>query len=134
MYEIKKKNRPWLDALFTVDPESTFSTMARPPSLSIAFTSTREQPSGADALGPRSLSLKVGEQLRPAVLGVILLTLLTGCVFPLGLLALGHFLFPGRTDGRLLTRGGSVIGSEFIAQDFTRLEYFQPCPSVAGAG
>jgi hypothetical protein len=70
MYEIKKKNRPWLDALFTVDPESTFSTMARPPSLSIAFTSTREQPSGADALGPRSLSLKVGEQLRPAVLGL----------------------------------------------------------------
>jgi K+-transporting ATPase ATPase C chain len=92
------------------------------------------EPSGADAFGPRSLILKLGEQLRPAILGVILFTLLTGCVFPLGVFALGHFLFPGRADGSLLTRGGIVIGSEFIGQNFTRPEYFHPRPSVAGSG
>jgi potassium-transporting ATPase KdpC subunit len=77
---------------------------------------------------------KLREQLRPAVLGVFWLTLLTGCVFPLGLFALGHLLFPGRANGSLLTRGGIVIGSEFIGQSFTRPEYFQPRPSAAGAG
>lgn len=92
------------------------------------------EPSGAHAFGPGSLPLKLGEQLRPAILGVVLLTLLTGCVFPLGLFALGRFLFPGRTDGSLLTRGGIVIGSEFIGQNFTRPEYFQPRPSAAGTG
>ena len=74
------------------------------------------------------------EQLRTAILGVIWLTLLTGCVFPLGLFALGHFLFPGRAQGSLLTRGGIVVGSEFIGQNFTRPEYFHPRPSAAGAG
>jgi potassium-transporting ATPase KdpC subunit len=74
------------------------------------------------------------EQFRTAILGVIWLTLLTGCVFPLGLFALGHFLFPGRAQGSLLTRGGIVVGSEFIGQNFTRPEYFHPRPSAAGAG
>jgi K+-transporting ATPase ATPase C chain len=74
------------------------------------------------------------EQFRTAILGVIWLTVLTGCLFPLGLFALGHFLFPGRAEGSLLTRGGIVIGSEFIGQNFTRPEYFHPRPSAAGAG
>jgi potassium-transporting ATPase KdpC subunit len=52
----------------------------------------------------------------------------------LGLFALGHILFPGRAEGSLLTRGGIVIGSEFIGQNFTRPEYFHPRPSAAGAG
>jgi K+-transporting ATPase ATPase C chain len=80
------------------------------------------------------LKPKLREQLRPAFLAVIWLTLLTGCVFPLGLFALGRLLFPDRASGSLVTRGGIVIGSEFIGQNFSRPEYFQPRPSAAGAG
>jgi len=82
----------------------------------------------------RSLIPKLSEQLRPALLGVFWLTLLTGCVFPLVLFALGHLVFPGQAAGSLLTRGGIVVGSEFIGQNFTRPEYFHPRPSAAGAG
>jgi K+-transporting ATPase ATPase C chain len=80
------------------------------------------------------LKRKLREQLRPAILAVVLLTFLTGCVFPLALFALGHLFFPEQANGSLLRRGGIVVGSEFIGQSFTRPEYFQPRPSVAGAG
>jgi K+-transporting ATPase ATPase C chain len=73
-------------------------------------------------------------QLRPAILGFILLTLFTGCVFPWGLLTLGRLLFPDRANGSLVTRNGVVIGSEWIGQNFARPEYFQPRPSAAGTG
>lgn len=63
-----------------------------------------------------------------------MLTLLTGCIFPLGLFAIGRLLFPNRADGSLLTRGGVVIGSALIGQSFTRPEYFHSRPSAAGAG
>jgi K+-transporting ATPase ATPase C chain len=43
-------------------------------------------------------------------------------------------LFPRQAAGSLLTRGGIVVGSEFIGQNLTRPEYFQPRPSAAGAG
>jgi K+-transporting ATPase ATPase C chain len=92
------------------------------------------EPSDADASAPPSLNPRLGEQLRPAILSVVSLTLLTGCVFPLVLFALGRLLFPDRANGSLLTRGGIVIGSEFIGQNFTRPEYFQPRPSAAGSG
>jgi K+-transporting ATPase ATPase A chain len=39
------------------------------------------------------------QHLRPGILGVVLLTLLTGCIFPLGLFALGRLLFHDRADG-----------------------------------
>jgi K+-transporting ATPase ATPase C chain len=59
---------------------------------------------------------------------------LTGCVFSWGLFALGRLLFPDQANGSLLTRGGVVVGSEWIGQNFTRPEYFQPRPSAAGTG
>lgn len=74
------------------------------------------------------------QHLRPAILGVILLTLLTGCVFPAALFALGRLLFRDQADGSLLTRGGVVVGSRLIGQDFTRPQYFHPRPSAAGTG
>ncbi len=76
----------------------------------------------------------MSQHLRPAILGVLLLTLLTGCVFPLGLFAVGRLMFRDQADGSLLTRDGSVIGSRLIGQDFHRPEYFQPRPSAAGNG
>jgi len=62
------------------------------------------------------------------------LTLLTGVAFPLLLAAIGRPLFPRQADGSLLTRGGLVIGSELIRQEFSRPEYFQSRPSAAGKG
>jgi potassium-transporting ATPase KdpC subunit len=74
------------------------------------------------------------EHLRPAVVSVIALTLLTGCVLPLVLFAVGWLLFPGQAAGSLATRNGVVIGSRLIGQNFSRPEYFHPRPSAAGAG
>jgi len=74
------------------------------------------------------------QHVRPAILGLILLTLLTGCVFPLGLFGVGRLLFRDQAEGSLVTRGGMVIGSQLIGQDFKRPQYFHPRPSAAGTG
>jgi K+-transporting ATPase ATPase C chain len=67
-------------------------------------------------------------------LSVIVLTLVTGCVFPLVLFAMGRPLFPRQATGTLIERGGSVLGSALIGQEFTRPEYFHSRPSAAGSG
>jgi potassium-transporting ATPase KdpC subunit len=77
---------------------------------------------------------RLSEQLRPAVLSALVLTLLTGCVFPFLLFAIARPLFPRQADGSLVTRGGAVIGSRLIGQEFKRPEYFQSRPSAAGSG
>jgi potassium-transporting ATPase KdpC subunit len=79
-------------------------------------------------------SAKLSEQLRPAILGVLVLTLATGCAFPFLLFAIARPLFPRQAGGSLITRGGAVIGSQLIGQEFTRPEYFQSRPSAAGSG
>ena len=78
--------------------------------------------------------MKLRRHLRPAVLSVISLTLVTGCIFPLALFALGRLLYPDQAAGSLVTRNGVVIGSRLIGQDFSRPEYFHPRPSAAGTG
>jgi K+-transporting ATPase ATPase C chain len=77
---------------------------------------------------------KLGDQIGPAILSVLVLTLLTGCAFPLLLAAIGRPLFPRQASGSLFTCGGVVIGSELIGQEFSRPEYFQSRPSAAGKG
>ena len=76
----------------------------------------------------------LGEQLRLAILSVLVLTLATGCAFPLLLFAIARPLFPRQATGSLVTRSGAVIGSQLIGQEFTRPEYFQSRPSAAGSG
>jgi len=77
---------------------------------------------------------KLRDQLRPAILSMLVLTVLTGTIFPLLLFAIGRPLFPRQASGSLVTRGGAVIGSELIGQQFNRPEYFQARPSAAGSG
>jgi K+-transporting ATPase ATPase C chain len=84
--------------------------------------------------GTSPVAAKPHQQIRPAIVSVISLTLLTGGIFPLVLFALGRVLYPSQATGSLVTRGGGVIGSRLIGQDFTRPEYFHPRPSAAGAG
>ena len=82
---------------------------------------------------PASLA-KLSHQLRPTILSALVLTLLTGCIFPLVLFAVARTLFPRQAGGSLVTRGETVVGSSLIGQEFTRPEYFQPRPSAAGSG
>jgi K+-transporting ATPase ATPase C chain len=77
---------------------------------------------------------QLAAQVRPAALGLVLLTLLTGAAYPAILLIVGRAVFPGQADGSLAYRGGAVVGSELIGQPFSRPEYFQPRPSAAGNG
>lgn len=88
----------------------------------------------ADWPSPSSSPAKLGAQIRPAILSVFVLTLLTGCAFPLLLAAIGRPLFPHQADGSLVTREGVVSGSELIGQQFSGPEYFQCRPSAAGEG
>ena len=81
-----------------------------------------------------ALRATAAAQIRPAILSVLILTLLTGCVFPLLLFAVGRPLFPRQSAGSLITRGNVVVGSKLIGQEFTRPEYFHSRPSAAGAG
>jgi len=83
---------------------------------------------------PRRCQAKFNEQIRPAILSVLVLTVLCGVVFPLLLFALARPLFPRQAAGSLITRGGVVVGSELIGQEFERPEYFQSRPSAAGSG
>jgi K+-transporting ATPase ATPase C chain len=83
----------------------------------------------SNGLGPNLL-----EQLRPALASVALLTLITGCIFPLALWGVGRPAFPSQADGSLVTDNGAVVGSRLIGQTFSRPEYFQTRPSAAGTG
>jgi potassium-transporting ATPase KdpC subunit len=73
-------------------------------------------------------------QLRPALLSVLVLTALTGILFPAAVTALAQTLFHHQANGSLITRDGHIIGSEWIGQSFSSPAYFHSRPSAAGAG
>jgi len=76
----------------------------------------------------------LGKQLRPTILSVLVLSLVTGGVFPLVLSVIGVFLFPYQAAGSLTVLRGVVVGSRLIGQNFTGPEWFQSRPSAAGSG
>lgn len=60
----------------------------------------------------------------------LLLTLLTGVIYPLAIWGASQLLMPGKANGDLLFREGSPIGSRLIGQSFATPNYFQPRPSA----
>jgi potassium-transporting ATPase KdpC subunit len=74
------------------------------------------------------------KQLKPAILSVIVLTVVFGFVFPLVITGIARVVFPHQANGSLITKNDKVIGSELIGQNFSKPEYFHPRPSAAGAG
>ena len=68
--------------------------------------------------------------ILPAVLSVLVLTLLTGVLYPLAVTGVAALAFPGRASGSLLRAGGRVAGSALIGQPFSAPRYFWGRPSA----
>jgi K+-transporting ATPase ATPase C chain len=68
-------------------------------------------------------------EIRPAIVILVALTLITGLVYPLAMTAIAGLIFPRQAQGSLIERDGKVIGSELIGQVFTSDKYFHGRPS-----
>ncbi|MBS0470372.1 MAG: potassium-transporting ATPase subunit KdpC [Proteobacteria bacterium] len=74
------------------------------------------------------------KHIWPAIAMTLVMTLVTGIAYPLGITALAQLLFPSQADGSLIARDGKMIGSALIGQAFTSDRYFHGRPSSAGNG
>ena len=70
------------------------------------------------------------KEIRPAIVLLLGLTVITGVIYPLGMTAVSGVIFPKQAEGSLIERDGKVIGSTLIGQEFTTEEYFHGRPSA----
>ncbi|HWB53992.1 MAG TPA: potassium-transporting ATPase subunit KdpC [Tepidisphaeraceae bacterium] len=71
-----------------------------------------------------------GLQLRPAIVSFVLLTILTGIIYPAVVTVIAHFAFPWRSAGSVIEVGGKPVASTLIGQPFTDPNYFWSRPSA----
>jgi K+-transporting ATPase ATPase C chain len=73
------------------------------------------------------------KDIRPAIIILVLLTLITGLAYPLAMTAIAGVIFPKQAQGSLIEKDGKVVGSALIGQEFKDDKYFHGRPSATSA-
>jgi len=73
------------------------------------------------------------KELKAGFLMMVVMTVLTGLIYPAVITAVAQVVFHDQANGSLITSNGQVVGSRLIGQNFAKPEYFHPRPSAAGS-